>query len=348
MVADCFHAEDIGRGSAFYGLAPRLGPSLGPLVGGFIVQNLGWRWGFWITSMLAGALLVFGFVFIRETRPSILLKKKAQRMQKETGNQSLRTKEWPREISDWEFLRQGLKRPLVFLGTHHIVQYLALYQFFVAGTLYLILSTYHSLFTNVYHESIQISGLNYISIALGLVLGNQLCSRVSDKVYDYLRHHPKLPSLDESDPNAGRPEYRVPMMMVGVVLYPIGFLIYGWTANYKVFWLLPNIGIFFVAFGIIVISQGIKLYNVSTYGTFAASATGAINITRAIGTSVFPLFASYMIEDLGYGRFGTVLAGIAIALGIPGPILLWKYGPRLRKNALGLQKRTVRERPQGR
>lgn len=41
VVSDCFNAEDIGRGSAFYGLAPRLGPAVGPLVGGFIVQNLG-------------------------------------------------------------------------------------------------------------------------------------------------------------------------------------------------------------------------------------------------------------------------------------------------------------------
>lgn len=40
-MSDCFNAEDIGRGSAFYGLAPRLGPAVGPLVGEFIVQNLG-------------------------------------------------------------------------------------------------------------------------------------------------------------------------------------------------------------------------------------------------------------------------------------------------------------------
>jgi MFS family permease len=63
IVVDCFTAENIGRGSAFYGLAPRLGPALGPLIGGFIVENLGWRWCFHITSTLAGALFIFEVIF---------------------------------------------------------------------------------------------------------------------------------------------------------------------------------------------------------------------------------------------------------------------------------------------
>lgn len=194
LVSDCFNAEDIGRGSAFYGLAPRLGPAIGPLLGGFIVQNLDWRWSFYITSMFAGALFVSALFFLQETRPSIRLKRKAIKLRKKTGNENLHTQDWPRQESDWQHLAEGLKRPFVFLGTHYIVQYLALYQFFLAGTLYLILSTYHRLFTEDYHESVQISGLNYISIGLGLIVGNQLCSRVSDKV----KHLPPLTHISLS------------------------------------------------------------------------------------------------------------------------------------------------------
>lgn len=339
MVSDCFNAEDIGRGSAFYGLAPRLGPALGPIIGGFIVQNLNYRWSFYITSMLAGLLFIFGLFFIQETRPSVIMKKKAIKLRKKTGNQELHTKEWPLPDgeSDFQHLLTGLKRPLIFLATHHIIQYLAMYQFFVAGTLYLILSTYHRLWVENYHESIQIGGLNYISLGLGLVVGNQFCARVSDKLYEYLRK--RFDSGDPSDPDAGRPEYRVPLMLLGAVCLPAGFILYGWSADKHVFWLVPNIGIFFVAMGIIIISQGIKLYNVSTYGTFAASATGAVNLTRAVGSGCFPLFAPFMLQTLGYGWTGTLLAGIAILFGIPGPILLWYYGPRLRKKADGLQKK---------
>jgi hypothetical protein len=106
-----------------------------------------------------------------------------------------------------------------------------MHQLFVAGTLYLILETYHSLVTNKSVESTQIAGLKYVSICSGLVIGNQFCSRVSDKVYNWLRHQSCLESMDPGDPNAGSPEYRVRLMMVGVVVYPIGFLIYGWIGT---------------------------------------------------------------------------------------------------------------------
>ncbi|EKD14093.1 hypothetical protein MBM_07770 [Drepanopeziza brunnea f. sp. 'multigermtubi' MB_m1] len=336
VVSDCFNAEEIGRGSAFYGLAPRLGPAVGPLVGGFIVQNLDWRWSFHITSMFAGALGIFALIFVQETRPQIILERKAKKLREETGCQEYRTKDWPRPRGDLRHFGEGMKRPIVYLCTHHIVQYLALYQFFIAGTLYLVLSTFHGLWIFVYRQNIEISGLNYISIGLGLVLGNQLCARVSDNVYNYLRH--RLKSSDPDDPDAGRPEYRVPLMLVGAVIYPIGFLIYGWSAQKQLFWLVPNIGIFLVSVGIIIISQGIKLYTVSTYGTYAASAQGAVNFTRSIGSGTFPLFAPFILAKLGYGWMGTVMACVAVVLGIPGPIILWYHGPRLRKKAQGLQK----------
>lgn len=33
---------------------------------------------------------------------------------------------------------------------------------------------------------------------------------------------------------------------------------------------------------------------------------------------------------MGYGYGNTVLAGIALVLGIPAPYILWKYGERMR------------------
>ncbi|PVH78271.1 MFS general substrate transporter [Cadophora sp. DSE1049] len=284
VVSDCFNAEDIGRGSAFYGLAPRLGPAVGPLVGGFIVQNLGWRWSFHITSMLAGVLFIFALIFVQETRPQIILERKAKKLGKELV---------------------GMMRPLVYLGTHRIVQYLAVYQFFIAGTLYLVLSTFHGLWI----ESWTITFAN-----------------VSNPMI------PRIPML------ASRPEHRAPLMIIGCVVYPIGFLLFGWSAQYRFFWLVPNVGIFFVSVGIIIISQGIKLCTLSAYGDFAASAQGAVNFTPAIDSGTFPLFAPYMLQKLRYGWTGTVLAVVAMIIGIPRPIILWYYGPRLRKKAGGLQK----------
>lgn len=131
--------------------------------------------------------------------------------------------------------------------------------------------------------------------------------------------------------------------MIGAIVYPIGFLIYGWSAYYGTHWIAPNIGIFLVSVGLITVSQGIKLYILNAYGTFASSAQGATNLTRAIGMGVFPLFANYMFDSLGYGWTGTLLAFVSIVLGIPGPIILWYYGERLRRAAGGLEMKTAAE-----
>lgn len=155
------------------------------------------------------------------------------------------------------------------------------------------------------------------------------------QVYDYLHH--RLEFDDPSDPDAGHPEFRAPLMLVGSVLYSIGFLLFGRAAQLHLFWLIPNIGSFFVSAGIIIISQGIKLYTVSTYGTFAASAQGIANFTRSSGSGTFPLFAPFMLQRLVYGITGTVLACIAVVILILGPILLWYFEPRLREKAEGLQ-----------
>ncbi|KAF5565128.1 hypothetical protein FNAPI_1810 [Fusarium napiforme] len=44
----------------------------------------------------------------------------------------------------------------------------------------------------------------------------------------------------------------------------------------------------------------------------------------------FPLFAADMYDALGYGWVGTLLAGLAVVLAWPAPVLLWFYGEKLR------------------
>lgn len=42
---------------------------------------------------------------------------------------------------------------------------------------------------------------------------------------------------------------RMPLMMLTSVFVPVGLIIYGWTADKHVFWLVPDIGIGIFAFG---------------------------------------------------------------------------------------------------
>lgn len=48
--------------------------------------------------------------------------------------------------------------------------------------MYLVLSTFTSVWTVKYNESIESAGLNYISIGLGFLLGTQICAPINDSV----------------------------------------------------------------------------------------------------------------------------------------------------------------------
>jgi hypothetical protein len=69
---------------------------------------------------------------------------------------------------------------------------------------------------------------------------------------------------------------------------------------------------------------------VDTYTRYAASALAAGAFLRSIAGFGFPLFAPYMYDALHYGWGNSVLAFIGIAIGIPAPVFLWKYGANLR------------------
>lgn len=76
-------------------------------------------------------------------------------------------------------------------------------------------------------------------------------------------------------------------------------------------------------------SLPIQLYLVDTF-TFAASALAAASVFRSMLGFAFPLFGSQMFAALGVGGGNSLLAGLAIALGIPFPVWLWFYGESMR------------------
>lgn len=46
-ISDCFKQEERGRVMAIWTLPVLLGPSIGPVAGGYLSEYLGWRWNFW-------------------------------------------------------------------------------------------------------------------------------------------------------------------------------------------------------------------------------------------------------------------------------------------------------------
>ena len=265
-----------------------------------------------------------GLFFLRETYPPKLLAAKVERLRKQTGNKALHTEFEHPERTLANTMKRSLIRPFKLLGTQPIVQALAIYMAYLYGLMYLVLSTFPDLWEQQYHESIGIGGLNYISLGVGFFFGTQVCAPINDRIYRRLKR---------KNNDIGRPEFRIPLMIPGSFLVPIGLFIYGWTAQMNTHWIGPNIGAALFAAGVIIGFQCIQTYLVDSYTRFAASAIAAATVLRSLAGFGFPLFAPSMYGALSYGWGNSVLGFIAIGLGVPAPFLLWFFGKKLRERS---------------
>lgn len=324
LLSDCFRPEERGKSMSVYSVAPLLGPAIGPIAGGFIAYKTTWRWCFWSASIVDLAIQVLGLIYLQETYAPKLLSRKARRLRKETGNLDFHT-EWEtpdRTLS--KVLKSNLVRPLRLLTTQPIIQVLALYMAYVYGIMYLVLTTFPRVWTDIYHE-FSIGGLNYISLGVGFFLGTQICASVNDRIYIILK---------KRNNNVGKPEFRIPLMVPGMILVPVGLFIYGWTSYEHLHWIVPNIGAALFAAGTMGSFQCILSYIVDAYSRFAASAFASVIVLRSFAGFAFPLFAPYLYNALGLNWGNSLLGFIAVGLGIPAPFLLWKFGERIRAKSL--------------
>ncbi|GKT45294.1 efflux pump vrtL [Colletotrichum spaethianum] len=327
VLGDLFEAEQRGKAISLYSLMPLLGPAIGPIAGGFVTQNTTWRWIFYSTTILTAVIQSIGVFVLQETFAPVLLTRRKKRLIKETGNTDLHTDFDHPDRTIARTLTIAFTRPFRLLGTQPLVQCLALYMMYLYGLMYLVLSTFPALWTGEYGETVGISGLNYISLGLGFFIGAQTCAPLQDRIYAALKRR-YVP-----DGGPGRPEFRVPMMIPGALLVPTGLLIYGWTAQYHTHWIGPNIGAVIFSAGVIIGFQCIQGFLVDTYTKYAASAVAAATVLRSLAGFGFPLFAPSLYNKLEYGWGNSLLALLGVVIGWPGPLLLWKFGPRLRKKS---------------
>ncbi|KKK14522.1 MFS multidrug transporter, partial [Aspergillus ochraceoroseus] len=287
VLSDCFIPEQRGKSMAIYSLAPLLGPAIGPIAGGFIAENTTWRWVFYATSIADGVIQVAGFFLLNETYGPKILRDRAKKIRAETNDPAYQTEIERQGKPLSEVLRTALVRPFRLLGTQPIVQALALYLAYTYGLMYLVLSTFPTLWTSpdYYNESTGIGGLNYIAIGLGFWGGSQICAPLNDRIYRRLKAR---------NNGVGRPEFRVPLLVVAAFMTPAGLFIYGWTAQKHTHWIGPDIGAFLFGMGTIVAFQCAQTYMVDAYTRFAASALAASACMRSLAGFGFPLFAPYM------------------------------------------------------
>lgn len=178
---------------------------------------------------------------IRESYAPTLLARKTKKLQKETGNMDLRsaldTGRSPRDLFMFSIVR-----PTKMLFFSPIVFLLSLYVAVIYGYLYLLFTTISGVFEGQYGFSQGSVGLSYLGIGVGSMLGLVVLGLTSDRT---------LKRLSEKN-GVKKPEYRLPAMIPGSFFVPASLFMYGWTAYYKVHWIVPIIGTSFLGIGMLI------------------------------------------------------------------------------------------------
>ncbi|CDK27367.1 unnamed protein product [Kuraishia capsulata CBS 1993] len=322
VIGDLFDAKTRNAAMAVYAVGPSLAPALAPVISGFITENCGWRWVMYVSIIAVGIMAVLGLIFYEETYPPTLLRRKAAKLRKETGNPYLIT---IYDIASGETNTErfifNIERPLKLLFTHPMVFGLGVFMAFCYGFMYLLLVTFPGVYEGSYGFSLGIAGLMYLPLSIGFLAGLLFWTKLIDHYYF------KLTAANNGVP---KPEYRLPILIFAGIGIPISLFWYGWSVEKKIHWIMSCIGSGLFGFSLTVVFQTIQNYLVDMNPRFAASAIGAATVFRSAFGFAFPLFADQMYAKLNYGWGNSLCGFIALLLGVPFPLFVLKYGERMR------------------
>ena len=128
VVSDMFIARERGLAVTVYCSAPFLGPTLGPIAGGFLGQHAGWKWVNGMTVIFSGLLWIIGGLVVPETYAPVLLIKRAKKLSTMTGKVYKSKLEIEKGAKSAKAVFSiALKRPWILLALEPIVLLLGVY-----------------------------------------------------------------------------------------------------------------------------------------------------------------------------------------------------------------------------
>ena len=260
---------------------------------------------------------------IPETLPSVVLANKAKRIRRAQipGYENIKA---PIEVTDRTLagiFKVALTRPWIILFDT-ISLLAAIYMSVVYCLLYMLFSIYPIVFQEKRGWNAGVGELPLIGTVVGACIGGAYV------FYNSYRDRKKAEAGHKR-----RPEDRLPMAMIGGILFPITMFWFAWTGEYNsVHWIACTLAGVFLATSILLIFVAYLNYLTDTYLMYAASALAANTVARSAAGAAAPLFTNYMFNSLGVGGGGSLIGGVACLLA-PIPFIFYKYGEPIRKRS---------------
>jgi len=303
------------------------GTSFSPVVSGWISQgsHISWRWADWISFFMSCAIFIVTFFWLPETFSPILLKWRAKRIRKLTGDDSYLA---PIEVqtSFKKRLAHNFRRAFLMTTKEYIVILLGLWLVVVYVVEYGFLEGFNYLFRRTYGLNHGLTGTVFCTIAVGIVLSTLLST------YYALQHKKRAEQWHRN--TGGRealpPENRLLPAMLVSLTFPISIFWLGWT-NYPSISIWSGLGAATLfGFSWAGIYVAIYSYILDVYGIYAGSALATITCARYGFAGGMSVAAGPLYSNLGTHWACTLLGCIATLL-VPIPFVFYKWGPKIRQ-----------------
>ena len=220
------------------------------------------------------------------------------------------------------------------LFTEPVVAAFCLFVGYNFALSYSFFAAFQYVYETFYDFSLNQTGLTFAGLTIGCLMSAVIMDLVHNFVYlPKLRQHIE----GESNKSAGAgttskiaPEHRLYNAMIGGPMLAIGLFLFGWTAAYRVHWIVPVIAEAFFGCGNQLVFMTSSMYIMDVYGPlFGASAMAANTLLRYVLAAAFPLFSVQMFRGLG-PQWACTLLGCLSIFGAFVPFVLFQWGPAFR------------------
>ena len=341
-LSDLYYVHERGTRIAVWNLFLLTGIAGGSLISGYIIQDLGYQWTFWICAILFG-LCMFGVVFLvpettfkREktgNRSSYVQRKLNGKRREEdleqTGGKG--TESIPVKVSYAHSLRLYTGRyaqaPFwkIFIRPLIVFWYPAvLWGFLIYGTTLTWIVVFSvvnaSIFTAPpYNFSISQTGLISLSPFILTIIGELLSGPLNDLI---------CLKLTERNRGIYEPEFRLVLMIPVLLLGVCGFFGFGATVEAQTHWAGPVLTFGLANMALAFASVCVFGYIVDAYSDLAEEAFVAVNARNFLTFGLTYFVVDWLLED-GTAEVFYILGSLFVfvcALTIP----LWIFGKRAR------------------
>lgn len=198
-----------------------MAPCLGPIISGFSVPVLGWRYSSWELLWLAGPMFFLLFICLPETSADNILLRRARRLRKASGNLSLKSQSElsQKHLSAKSILFDALIKPWEINILDPAVLFSTLYSALTYTIFFSFFEAFPIVYEGIYGFNTGEAGLAFVAAIVGQLLFVPVYMVYLRIVKARVMRGPP-----------GPPEDRLIPALWACFLLPVGLLIFGMSA----------------------------------------------------------------------------------------------------------------------